>query len=121
MSFNLSERLRISCTARKALYDRQGRLSRSSGNESISCHVPFILVILAWIAVLVTVYNYPLFLGMQFMFGMSVALAALSLKRGLWGFFIAMPAVIATCYVWRAPCVRIPFMAGIEVLKLIMK
>ena len=89
------------------------------GTKSISRQMPFMMAILAGIAVLVTVYNYPLFWGIQFIFGMSVALAALFLKRGLWGFIIAIPVAITTYYMWGAPYAGISFMAEITVLTLI--
>ena len=89
------------------------------GTKSISRQMPFMVAILAVIAVLVTVYNYPLFWGIQFIFGMSVALATLFLKRGLWGFIIAIPVAIATYYMWGAPYAGISFMAEIIVLTLI--
>ena len=89
------------------------------GTKSISRQMPFMVVILAGIAVLVTVYNYPLFWGIQFIFGMSVALATLFLKRGLWGFIIAIPVAIATYYMWGAPYAGISFMAEITVLTVI--
>ena len=75
--------------------------------------MPFMVAILAGIAVLVTVYNYPLFWGIQFIFGMSIALATLFLKRGLWGFIIAIPVAIATYYMWGAPYPGISFIAEI--------
>ena len=81
--------------------------------------MPFMVAILAVIAVLVTVYNYPLFWGIQFIFGMSIALATLFLKRGLWGFIIAIPVAIATYYLWGAPYAGISFMAEITVLTVI--
>ena len=84
--------------------------------KSISRQMPFMVVILAGIAVLVTVNNYPLFWGIQFIFGMSIALATLFLKRGLWGFIIAIPVAIATYYMWGAPYPGISFIAEITFL-----
>lgn len=87
--------------------------------KSITRQMPFTVVVLAAIAVLVTVYNYPLFWGIQFVFGMSVALATLFLKRGWWGLIVAIPVAVVTYFMWGAPYAGISFTTEIIFLTLI--
>ena len=77
------------------------------------------VVALAALAILVTVYNYSLFWGIQFTFGMSVALATLFLKRGWWGLIVAIPVAITTYFMWGAQYPGISFTAEIIILTLI--
>ena len=111
--------MQISVMHRKPFMISKDDQLKPMGTKSIILRMPFMVVILACIAVLVTVYNYPLFWGIQFIFGMSVALATLFLRRGLWGLLIAIPVAIATYFMWGAPYAGISFIAEILFLTLI--
>jgi len=85
----------------------------------MSRKMPFVALILAGIATLATFNYYSLFWGIQFTFGMSVALATLFLKRGPWGFMIAIPVAISTYSLWGQPYAGITLMAEILTISLI--
>ena len=81
--------------------------------------MPFMVVVLAAVAVFFTLNHYSIFWGVQFIFGMSVALATLFLKRGLWGLIVAIPVAITTYFMWGAPYPGISIIAEILILTLI--
>ena len=89
------------------------------GSSSVTKKMPFLALILAGIATLGTLNNYSLFWGIQFTFGMSIALATQFLKRGPWGFIIAIPVAISTYVLWGQPYEGISCMVEISAITLI--
>ena len=81
--------------------------------------MPSMVVVLAAIAVFATLNHYSIFWGVQFTFGMSVALATLFLRRGLWGIIVVIPVAITTYLMWGAPYPGISLIAEIIILTLI--
>ena len=81
--------------------------------------LPFWALLLSGIATLLTFNYYQLFWGVQFIFGMSVALATLFLKRGPWGAIIAIPVVISTFVLWGEPYVGITYILEILLMTFI--
>ena len=81
--------------------------------------MPFMVVVLAAIAVFLTLNHYSIFWGVQFIFGMSVALATLFLNKGLWGLIVAIPVAITTYFMWGAPYPGISIIAEVTILTLI--
>ena len=70
------------------------------GSSSVPSKMACWVALLSGIATLLTFNYYQLFWGVQFVFGMSVALATLFLKRGPWGIIITIPVAIATYLLW---------------------
>ena len=73
------------------------------GSSLFTRKLPLWIALLSGIATLLTFNYYQLFWGIQFVFGMSVALATLFLKRGPWGAIITIPVVISTYVLWGEP------------------
>ena len=80
--------------------------------------LPFWALLLSGIATLLTLNNYQLF-GLQFTFGMSVALATLFLQRRLWGLVIAIPVAISTYILWGEPYAGIVYILEIFLMTFI--
>ena len=80
--------------------------------------LPFWALLLSGIATLLTLNNYQLF-GLQFTFGMSVALATLFLQRRLWGLVIAIPVAISTYVLWGEPYAGIVYILEILLMTFI--
>lgn len=80
--------------------------------------LPFWALLLSGIATLLTLNNYQLF-GLQFTFGMSVALATLFLQRRLWGLVIAIPVAISTYILWGEPYAGIVYILEILLMTFI--
>ena len=89
------------------------------GKKTITRQMPFMVVVLAAIAVFLTLNHYSIFWGVQFIFGMSVALATLFLNKGLWGLIVAIPVAITTYFMWGAPYPGISIIAEVTILTLI--
>ena len=81
--------------------------------------LPWSIALLAGLATVLTLNNYSLFWGVEFVFGMSVALATLFLKKGPFGLVVALPVAIATYFMWGRPYGGIAFILEILVLMLI--
>lgn len=81
--------------------------------------LPWLIALLAGFATVLTLNNYSLFWGVEFVFGMSVALATLFLKKGPFGLVITLPVAIATYFMWGRPYGGIAFILEILVLTLI--
>lgn len=89
------------------------------GSSLISRKLPFWVALLSGIATLLTFNYYQLFWGVQFVFGMSVALATLFLKRGPWGVIITIPVAISTYVLWDQPYAGITYILEILLLSFI--
>ena len=81
--------------------------------------LPWLVILLAGLATVLTLNHYSLFWGVELVFGMSVALATLFLKKGSLGVIITLPAAISTYFVWGRPYGGIAFIFEILVLTLI--
>ena len=89
------------------------------GSSSVPSKMACWVALLSGIATLLTFNYYQLFWGVQFVFGMSVALATLFLKRGPWGIIITIPVAIATYVLWGQPYAGITYILEILLLTLI--
>ena len=89
------------------------------GSTSVPSKLFFGVALLSGIATLLTFNYYQLFWGIQFVFGMSVALATLFLKRGPWGLIITIPVAISTYVLWGQPYAGITYILEILLLSFI--
>ena len=89
------------------------------GSSSVPSKMACWVALLSGVATLLTFNYYQLFWGVQFVFGMSVALATLFLKRGPLGIIITIPVAIATYVLWGQPYAGITYILEILLLTLI--
>ena len=89
------------------------------GSSLFTRKLPLWIALLSGIATLLTFNYYQLFWGIQFVFGMSVALATLFLKRGPWGAIITIPVVISTYVLWGEPYIGITYILEILLMSFI--
>ena len=89
------------------------------GSSLFNRKLPLWIALLSGVATLLTFNYYQLFWGVQFIFGMSVALATLFLRRGPWGAIIAIPVVISTFVLWGAPYLQITYILEILLMSFI--
>ena len=89
------------------------------GSSLFTRKLPLWIALLSGIATLLTFNYYQLFWGVQFVFGMSVALATLFLKRGPWGAIITIPVVISTYVLWGGPYAGITYVLEILLMSFI--
>jgi hypothetical protein len=81
---------------------------------------PLLLVFVACFATIVNLNPYPLFLGASLIFGMSIALMTLFFAGGWWGAIVAIPASLATVYLWGHPYSCLIFLLEALVLTLLV-
>lgn len=63
----------------------------------------WMLVVAGCLAAFINFHPFELYLGVSLIFGMSVALATLFFAGGPWGVIVAIPASVATMYLWGQP------------------
>jgi serine phosphatase RsbU (regulator of sigma subunit) len=66
-------------------------------------HMPWLVVLAACLAAVINLHPYELFLGVSLILGMSISLATLFFAGGWWGVIVAIPASLATVYLWGQP------------------
>ena len=66
-------------------------------------HMPWLIVLAACLAAIINLHPYELYLGISLIFGMSIALMTLFFAGGWWGVVVAIPASLATAYLWGQP------------------
>jgi serine phosphatase RsbU (regulator of sigma subunit) len=66
-------------------------------------HMGWIVVMAGCLATFINFNPFELYLGVSLIFGMSVALATLFFAGGPWGVIVAIPASLATMYLWGQP------------------
>ncbi len=81
---------------------------------------PWLIALVACLATIVNLNPYPLFLGASLIFGMSIALMTLFFARGWWGAIVAIPASLATVYLWGHPYSCLIFLLEALVLTLLI-
>jgi serine phosphatase RsbU (regulator of sigma subunit) len=81
-------------------------------------HMPWLIVLAACLAAIINLHPYELYLGISLIFGMSIALMTLFFAGGWWGVVVAIPASLATVYLWGQPYSCIIFLFEALVLTL---
>lgn len=70
---------------------------------SLVRHMPWLLILAACLGFIINLHPYELYLGVSLVFGMSIALMMLFFAGGWWGVVVAIPASLATVYLWGQP------------------
>lgn len=65
--------------------------------------MPWLIVLAACLGAIINLHPYRLYLGTSLIFGMSIALMTLFFAGGWWGVVVAIPASLATVYLWGQP------------------
>ena len=83
-------------------------------------HMPWLIALAACLATIVNLNPYPLYLGVSLVFGMSIALMTLFFAGSWWGAVVAIPASLATVYLWGQPYSCLIFLLEALVLTLLI-
>jgi serine phosphatase RsbU (regulator of sigma subunit) len=83
-------------------------------------HMPWLVALVACLATIVNLNPYPLYLGVSLVFGMSIALMTLFFAGSWWGAVVAIPASLATVYLWGQPYSCLIFLLEALVLTLLI-
>lgn len=84
-------------------------------------HRRWLVVLAACLATVINLRPYELYLGIGLVFGMSIALMALFFAGGWWGMVVAIPASLATAYLWGQPYSCLIFLVEALILTLCIK
>lgn len=83
-------------------------------------HMPWLIALVACLATIVNLNPYPLYLGVSLIFGMSIALMTLFFAGSWWGAVVAIPASLATVYLWGQPYSCLIFLLEALILTLLI-